>query len=377
MSLMNKDVLRTAIIMPMQYRQGPGIVDELPAIISRYGIHAQTFLITTAGGLSRLGEDMLRDWRSQGMQIQVALFNGECSDTEIERLKGDSERCRSTVIVGIGGGKLLDAAKSVANRRGLPVVIVPTIASSDAPCSALSVIYDEQGRVARFENHPHNPDVVLVDTNLIIRAPIRYLAAGMGDALATAPEALACLQGGGKTILGAYPTRLGTAAAELCGRILEEDGIQAFKDAKNGEITDAFERVVEANTLLSGIGFESGGLAAAHSLHDGLTELPECHHLLHGEKVGFCTAVQAVLFGQPDEAQRYLQFCRQIGLPVTLTDVGLGGESPTGLRAKLLIVAKRTLAPGETIHLINKSYAVAEIVEAFEETNKIAQELFV
>ena len=366
---------KTVIIMPMHYRQGPGVIRELPAIVARYGEKAQALVIATSGGLKRLGEDKLAAWKAEGMRMQTAEFAGECSEAEIRRMKREAEDCRAKVIVGIGGGKLLDTAKSAAYRLGLPVVIVPTIASSDAPCSALSVIYDEHGRVVKLETHPHNPDVVLVDTELIIRAPLRFLAAGMGDALATAPEALACLRGGGKTILGAYPTRLGTAAAELCARILEEDGVQAYMDAGRGELTEAFERVVEANTLLSGIGFESGGLAAAHSLHDGLTELAECHHLLHGEKVGFCTAVQAVLLGDPEEAAKYLRFCRQIGLPATLAETGIAA-SGAERRSKLLVAARRTLAPEETIHQTGRTFTEAEIADAFEETDRIATRIF-
>lgn len=365
---------RTATIaMPLRYQQGPGVIRELPDIVAGFGKSPRALLAATAGGLRRIEEHGLRldDLR---LRAELVEFGGECSEAEIERLKREAERAGTDVVVGIGGGKLLDAAKSAAYRLSLPVVIVPTIAASDAPCSALSVIYDENGRVVKLETHPRNPDVVLVDTEIIVRAPIRYLAAGMGDALATAPEALACLRGGGRTILGAYPSRLGTAAAELCGRILAEDGVRAYRDAERGELTDAFERVVEANTLLSGIGFESGGLAAAHSLHDGLTELPECHGLLHGEKVGFCTAVQAVLLGEPDEAVRFLRFCREIRLPASLADIGLAaGPNGGGIRSRLLLAGERAIAPEETIHSVGRPFTAAEIADAFEETDRLAR----
>ncbi|RUS46196.1 glycerol dehydrogenase [Cohnella sp. AR92] len=364
----------TAIIMPMQYRQGPGTIRELPHAVSGFGEAAEALVIATSGGWKRLG-GIVEKWRADGLRSKLAEFGGECSEAEIERLKREAEISRADVVVGIGGGKLLDAAKSVAFRLCLPIVIVPTIASSDAPCSALSVIYDEEGRVAKFETHPRNPDLVLVDTELILQAPLRYLAAGMGDALATAPEALANLRAGGRTILGASPTRLGTAVAELCGRILDEDGAQAYDDAARGIRSEAFERVVEANTLLSGIGFESGGLAAAHSLHDGLTELPDCHHLLHGEKVGFCTAVQATLLGNPFEAAKHLRFCRRIGLPASLAETGLIGD-PSELRVKLLVAGRRTLDPGESIHELGRALTASEIADAFEETDRIAKELF-
>lgn len=360
-------------MMPMQYRQGAGALGELPECAARYG--KRVLLLITESGYKRLGQEWLNRWDKLGLSARFLMFGGECSNAEIGRIGKETEQHRADVIVGIGGGKLLDAAKSAAYRLGLPVIIVPTVASSDAPCSALSVIYDDDGRVVQLETHPHNPELVLVDTEIILRAPLRYFAAGMGDALATGPEALACLQGGGRTILGRYPTQLGTAAAVLCDRILASDGVQALRDAERGELTGTFERVVEANTLLSGIGFESGGLAAAHSLHDGLTELSECHHLLHGEKVGFCTAVQAVLLGQAGEAERFLRFCRSIGLPFSLAGIGLNMQGEE-LKARLKVAAYRALQPEETIHSMGKAYTAADLVDAFAETDQISKALF-
>jgi len=75
--------------------------------------------------------------------------------------------------------------KIVADRLGIPVVVVPTIASTDAPCSACAVVYNEEGVVVRVEYQKRNPDLVLVDSEIIAQAPERFLVAGMGDALAT------------------------------------------------------------------------------------------------------------------------------------------------------------------------------------------------
>ena len=62
------------------------------------------------------------------------------------------------------------------------------------------------------------------------------------------------------------------------------EGVKAKLALEAGACTPAVEKVIEANTLLSGIGFESGGLAGAHAIHNGFTVLDECHHMYHGEK---------------------------------------------------------------------------------------------
>jgi len=105
--------------------------------------------------------------------------------------------------------------------------------------------------------------------------------------------------------------------------------------------------VVEANTLLSGLGFESGGLAGAHSVHNGLTVLESSHHKLHGQKVAFGTLTQLVMEGRSsDEVYEVLDFCLSVGLPVSLDDLGI--RNPT--REEIRRVAEATTAPGETIH---------------------------
>ena len=202
-------------------------------------------------------------------------------------------------IVGAGGGKVLDTARAAAADLGLPVVNCPTVASSDAPCSALSVIYTEEGIFQQYRFYRKNPDLVLVDTEVIAQAPPRLLVAGMGDALATWFEAKTCVEGYVKNMRGGGSTRSAAALAELCYKTLLEDGAVALQAARTKVVTPALERLVEANTLLSGLGFESSGLAAAHAIHNGLTVAPGTHPYFHGEKVAFGLLVQLVMEGSP------------------------------------------------------------------------------
>src|SRR6185295_16779837 len=203
------------------------------------------------------------------------------------------------IIIGAGGGKVLDTARAVAAELKLPVVNCPTVASSDAPCSALSVIYTDEGEFQEYRIYGKNPDLVLVDTQVIAQSPPRLLVAGMGDALATWFEAKTCADGRVKNMRGGLSTQSALALAKLCYRTLLTDGADALCAVQTQVVTPALERLVEANTLLSGIGFESSGLAAAHAIHNGLTTVPATHAYLHGEKVAFGLLTQLVLEGQP------------------------------------------------------------------------------
>jgi len=128
---------------------------------------------------------------------------------------------------------------------------------------------------------------------------------------------------------------------------LIEDGYNALAAAERQAVTPALERLVEANTLLSGLGFESSGLAAAHSVHNGLTVADGTHAYYHGEKVAFGTLVQLVLEGKAStEIDEVLTFSHAVGLPITLADIGLLASDADMLDA----VAKRSTADTETIH---------------------------
>ncbi|MCL5045600.1 MAG: iron-containing alcohol dehydrogenase, partial [Actinobacteria bacterium] len=135
-------------------------------------------------------------------------------------------------------------------------------------------------------------------------------------------------------------------------------GYSAKLAVESGVASAAVEKIVEANTLLSGIGFESSGLAAAHATHDGLTVLEETHHYYHGEKVAFGTLTQIVMENRSTgQLNEVLEFCVKVGLPVTLAEVGVVNPTPDKLM-KYGYSAKLAVESGVA------SAAVEKIVEA-------------
>lgn len=313
----------------------------------RIGLRGPATILAGRSAAKKLADTWRDVLREADISYQVQPFGGECSHQEIENVKEVARQAAAEVIVGAGGGKVLDTARAVAADLELPVVNCPTVASSDAPCSALSVLYNDKGQVVDYRVYRRNPDLVLVDTTVIAAAPPRLLVAGMGDALATAFEARTCVEGHVKNMRGGASTRSALALAELCHRTLREDGPSALAATRNQAVTPALERLVEANTLLSGLGFESSGLAAAHSVHNGLTIAEGTHAYYHGEKVAFGTLVQLVLEGKSSETiNETMAFCESVGLPTTLSQVGLADADSSVLYA----VAKRSTAKGETMH---------------------------
>ncbi|MBM3811970.1 MAG: glycerol dehydrogenase [Acidimicrobiia bacterium] len=332
---------------PSRYTQGKNATEHLGQEMKTLGLQGPA-LIVAGGSAQRLLEPVWsRTLKEAGIVPHLHAFGGECSKAEIERVKESAVSAGARVLIGAGGGKVLDTTRAAAADLELPIVSCPTVASSDAPCSALSVVYTEDGAFEEYRIYRRNPDLVLVDTQVIAHSPPRLLVAGMGDALATWFEAKTCAEGNVRNMRGGASTRSALALAELCYRTLLEDGFTALLSLKQHSVTPSLERLVEANTLLSGLGFESSGLAAAHAVHNGLTAAPATHHYLHGEKVAFGVLVQLVLEGKPRGLiEEVLRFANEVGLPITLAGVGLANISPDTLNQ----VASRTCAEGETIH---------------------------
>jgi glycerol dehydrogenase len=343
---------------PSRYTQGRNATACLGDEIRNLGLDGPALIIGGRSAISLLSATWRASLGEARIPFTIFDFGGECSLAEIERGKVAARETGARVIIGAGGGKVLDTARAVASDLALPVVNCPTIASSDAPCSALSVVYTEEGVVEQYRIYRRNPDLVLVDTEVIARSPARFLVAGMGDALATWFEAKVCVHGGVKNMRGGASTISALALAELCYRTLLADGRGALEAVAAKRVTPALERLVEANTLLSGLGFESSGLAAAHAIHNGLTTADATHHYMHGEKVAFGVIVQLMLESQPEAVvNEVLAFSTSVGLPVTFAGIGL---QETGAEV-LGKIARRATAPGETIH--NEPFAVTpEIV---------------
>lgn len=334
------------------------------------GLEGPVFILASRTAKRLLAETWHQTFESVGFRYEIFEFGGECTQAEIRRGVEYARSMNARAVVGAGGGKALDAARGIACGCSVPIVNCPSLASSDAPCSALSVIYNAEGAFESYAVYGKNPDLVLVDTELIANAPARLLSAGMGDALATMFEAEAAISSGARTMRGGKSTLTARIIARTCYETLIKHGVDALDAVASQKTNEHLERVAEANTLLSGLGFESSGLAAAHAIHDGLTALEETHDFYHGEKVAFGTIVQLVLEKQPESVfTEVLNFATSVKLPVTLGEIGLADVSDD----KLLKVAKAATAPHKTIH--NEPFPVDAnmVLNAMREADSIGQ----
>jgi glycerol dehydrogenase len=266
------------------------------------------------------------------VRVKLLPFSSECTRREINRLVSLMEGDHYDAVLGVGGGKALDTAKAMAHALSAPIAIVPTIASSDAPTSRLIAIYDENHKIVEVPRLRRNPDAVFVDTSIIRSAPRRFFVAGIGDAFTKKFEVADSRSAGLPNFFDAAPTELSSLLADRCYEIIRSDAIAALdifeQVTPTAAANDAFERVVEATVLYSGLAFEGGGLSVAHGLLRGLTPYPQTQQVLHGELVTYGLMVQLAANDAGDDLLSDIrQFLLRVGLPVSLAGIGLKSAS--------------------------------------------------
>ena len=370
--------MRKAFICPTKYVQGEDELLNLGYFVKSFGDSA--LLIAHSDDVNRVKEKLERTAEKFNIRFVESGFCGECSRREVSRLQELAREHNCTCTIGLGGGKAIDTAKCVAEGENL--IIVPTIAATDAPTSHSAVLYTPDGAFDDYAYFKQSPSVILIDTTIIAHAPVRFLVSGMGDALSTYFEARANVQSCTKVNAGlpcgcregvcgeAKGTKAAFALATLCYESLLEDGWKAKISCENHVVSESLEKIIETNILLSGLGFESGGLAAAHAIHDGLTILEGTHKYFHGEKVAFGTIAQLVLENAPmEELEEVLEFCLSVGLPVCLEDIGVDAITEDELRE----VAEKACIPEESIYAMPFPVTVEKVAAAIKMADAIGK----
>lgn len=355
---------------PLRYIQGPYELDNLESYSSVHGENV-LFLID-ANLFESLNVQIKSIYENTNSNFKAIKFGGECCQTEIDNVSSIAKEYKTDILIGVGGGKTLDTAKLCSDSLSIPFIIVPTSASTDAPVSEIAVLYSDEGEYICSKKLKHNAVLVLVDSNLIAHSPKRLFVAGIADALATFFEAKAAMASDSPNYVGKGFRRCkaAMAIARACYDIVLEDSHKALLALEKNIVTEAFENIIEANILLSGLGFNNTGLAAAHAIHSGLTVIPETHKYLHGEKVAFGIVCQMVLENtNSEEVDKIMKFMVSLDIPVTLAQIGVE-ESDKNVRA----IAQKTAQGSKLIYnepfYIDEDILYAAIYGANELGNK-------
>jgi glycerol dehydrogenase len=309
------------LVAPSLYVQGKGALYYLGQRARPLGTKA--YVIGGRTALAVTGERIHKSLESNGIEI-VSLKDDvkECTHAKIGSLVEDGKKAGPHFVVGVGGGRAIDTAKAVAWKLGVPFVSVGTQCATNADGSRESVVYTEDHKFLETLIAPTNPAVVIVDTDVLAKAPVKYLVWGMGDALSTKFEAEAVAKTMAKDKDGPAPTTTALSLANATYEALMKHGQKAVRDIRNRVHSEDVDEVIEAVKLSSAIAFENTGCALAHAIHNGLTRTGQVRGE-HGEIVAYGTIIQAAYEGRPEkEVRRIIEWCEGVGLPTKLKMIG-------------------------------------------------------
>ena len=350
---------------PLKYVQGRDALLKFQEEMGYMG-HRWLFVCSNSG-YKACHDKIEKSFGDSDDYRRYEIFGGISSKGEIAKMEEIVKDDKIDVVVAAGGGSAVDTAKATAYYTGKHIVIIPTVAATDAPCTGLSVIYNDDHSFDKYLFYPSNPDAVMVDTAVIANAPVKFLIAGMGDALGTYFEGRASIRTESASLEGTGITRAGQALAKLCYETLRDYGKQAIEACKVHVVTPALENIVEANVYLSGVGADNVNCAAAHSFYNGVTSLG-IKHADHGCCVALGTLVQLVLEGVPKEEFEEVQnFCLEVGRPVTLEEIGVTTVE------QVETIAENACVPGETIHNLAGDVQPVELRDAILQTDALGK----
>ena len=324
---MEKIVLDSAIKFGAgRYRQEPGLLKECGKEISRFSQKA--FLIAGPRAYDAVKAQLLPGLETAGVDYVTELYSGVCSFEAAKEFADKAKACGCDEIVGIGGGKIMDFSKAVAETAGLGTVNIPTSIATCAAFTTMSVMYTPEGAKKTCWRFEHEIDAVLVDTDVIAHCPIRYAAAGILDAMAKKIE----IQNGKPVMTledNKYDLFTAYKMAEYTYDVLEKYGPVAIEDIRHGKNTKAVEDITFISIAVTGVianitkSFSQSALG--HMMYDGVRTFftQEAKNALHGEIVAVALFTQLYYNQLSQKKDELKEFMRNMDMPLTLEELGV------------------------------------------------------
>lgn len=355
---------------PYEYVNEPCIINKAGNYVKKLGTNA--LIIGGKTALSITQKDIVQSFKENNIEFTIKEFTGYPSKKIIAEFAEFVEKQKINVVVGIGGGRVLDTTKAVGNKLGIPIVAIPTIAATCASWAAVSIIYDDEGAQVDFFNTQKSANLILADTKVLVEAPDRYLKSGIIDTLAKWYETKPNLENNTDSL----QLKIQIEVAKLAFDVLKEKSLKYFKTKSSDEDLKDFKQIVDSVILLAGLvnSIKSdefyGGIA--HPFYNSTTKIPETRNKLHGEKVAYGILTQLVLEGKAkDELIETFNLFKSFDAPITLKEIGIEDE----IEGKVNLIAEDVSKNSGFYKGLNYELTSEIVKKAIFEVDNIGREI--
>ena len=313
---------------------------------------------------NNLRQQVYKDLQEENISIYSSNLQFDCCYEDLERIRTIILKNNCDSIIAIGGGKVLDAGKFLGDSLSIPVITIPLSASTCAGWTALSNIYSINGQFIEDVELNSCPKILVLDHGFIKTAPKRTLASGIADALAKWYE----------SSLTSSKVKDGLVQQSIqISRVLRDqlliDGENAYHNQSVHNI--AWCNVIEGCSLtaglIGGIGGQKCRTAAAHALHNAITQIVAANKSLHGEIVGVGILLQLRLEETKNNnklanqtIKQLLVLMKKLNLPTTISELGINVFENNNLHK----IAEFTCRDKSEIHFLPFKINQRDIKEA-------------
>ncbi|MDC0243258.1 NAD(P)-dependent glycerol-1-phosphate dehydrogenase [Marine Group III euryarchaeote] len=298
-----------SMILPRMVVTGPGVLEQIPAIIAELDIPERGLIVCDTNTLEIAGNKVIEYLEAGSHPMRKVEIKG-ANIEELERVESISEDI--DFLVGLGGGRPIDIAKQAGFNKNIPFISIPTAASHDGFGSARASIRRD-GRKTSMQAIP--PIAVVADTEIISRAPKRLLGAGVGDIISNQTAVLDWKLAGQKADYSEYAAALSEMAAEL----VENDIAKVASGDEEG-VRLVVKALISSGVAMSIAGTSRPASGGEHKFSHWLDS--NCDSpALHGEQCGLGSIVTMYLHG--GDWKRIRDTLQAVSAPINSKELGI------------------------------------------------------
>lgn len=304
------------IVLPRFIELGTEKTADLTAVLARHRVKLEKALILCDENTAEIaGNAVISALRDADVETcRHHVVNSD--DRNVRDVMHAIRKERPALVLGVGGGKVLDVAKLAAARTATMCIAVPTTLSNDGIASPVAVIKDRQNIPVSHITLP--PFGAIIDIDIVKRAPRRHLLAGVGDLISNLSAVFDARLG--REEKGENVSARALELAESGGkRLLELPASAVEEPSFLGELAHGLIRSGFAMCLC---GTSRPASGSEHKVSHSIDHLFPARRGLHGVQAGIATLFTMAL-QRNERLEAVRAFYRKIGFPCTLDYLGL------------------------------------------------------